>query len=72
MLKMTRIVMWFILEEEVATAIKGLKIGKVAGHIGVVSEMMKASGGFGTRWMTDMINNIVKEGRIPDYYWSIR
>ena len=24
------------------------------------------SGGFGTRWMTDLINNIVKEGCIPD------
>ena len=23
--------------------------------------MMKASGGVGTRWMTDMINNIVRE-----------
>ena len=28
--------------------------------------MMKASSGFGTRWMTDLINNIVKEGCIPD------
>ena len=27
---------------------------------------MKASGGFGTRWMTDLINNVVKEGCIPD------
>ena len=55
-----------ISEEEVAAAIKGLKIGKSAGPTGVVSEMMKASGGFGTRWMTDLINNIVKEGSIPD------
>ena len=47
-----------ISEEEVAAAIKGLKIGKAAGPTtGVVSEM-KASGGFGTRWMTDLINNI--------------
>ena len=46
--------------------IKGLKIGKAAGHIGVVSGIMKASGGFGSRWMTDLINNIVKEGCIPD------
>ena len=37
-----------------------------ASPTGVVSEMMKASGGFGTRWMTDLINNIVKEGCIPD------
>ena len=36
-----------ISEEEVAAAIKGLKMGKAAGPTGVVSEMMKASGGFG-------------------------
>ena len=55
-----------ISEEEVVAAIKGLKIGKADGPTGVVSEMMKASGGFGSRWMTDLINNIVKEGYIPD------
>ena len=27
---------------------------------------MKAAGGFGSRWMTDLINNIVKEGCIPN------
>ena len=42
-----------LISEEVAAAIKGLKIGK-------------AAGGFGSRWMTDLINNIVKEGYIPD------
>ena len=42
------------------------RMGKEAGSTGVVSEMMKASGGFTTRWMTDLINNIVKEGCIPD------
>ena len=31
-----------------------------------VSEMMNASGGLGSRWMTDLINNIVKQGCIPD------
>ena len=55
-----------ISEEEVVAAIKGLKMGKAAGPTGVVSGMMKASGGFGKRWMTDLINNIVKEGCIPD------
>ena len=50
----------------VATAIKGLKMGKAAGPTGVVSEIMKAAGDFGSRWMTDLINNIVKEGCIPD------
>ena len=55
-----------VLEEEVAAAIKELKIGKAASPTGVVSEMMKAAGGFASRWMTDLINNIVKEGCIPD------
>ena len=55
-----------ISEEAVASAINGLKIGKAAGPTGVVSEMMKASGGFGTRWITDLIHNIVKEGCIPE------
>ena len=44
-----------ISEEEVAAAIKGLKVGKAAGPTAVVSEMMNASGGFGTRWMIDLI-----------------
>ena len=43
-----------------------VNIGKAAGPTCVVSEMMKASGGFDTRWMTDLINNIVKEGCFPD------
>ena len=41
-------------------------IGRAAGPIGVLREMTKSSGGFGTRWMTDLINNIVKEGSILD------
>ena len=49
-----------ISEEEVATAIKGLKNWKAAGPTGIVSKMMKASGGFG------LINNSIKEGCIPD------
>ena len=55
-----------ISEEEVAAAIKGLKIGKAASPTGVVSELMKEAGGSGSKWMTDLINNIVKEGCIPD------
>ena len=55
-----------ISEEEVAAPIKLLKIGKAAGPTGVVSEIMDAAGGFGSRWMTDLINNIVREGCIPD------
>ena len=41
------------------------KLEKQLGPTGVVSEMMKASGGFGTRWMTDLINNIVIGSCIP-------
>ena len=55
-----------ISEEEVAAAIKGLKKRKSAGPTSVVSEMMKAAGDFGSKWMTDLIDNIVKEGGIPD------
>ena len=61
-----------ISEEEVAAAIKGFKMGKAAGPTGVVSEMMKASGVFDSRWMTDLINNIVKEGYIPDDYIPVQ
>ena len=53
-----------ISEEEVAAALKGLNIGKAAVPAGVVSDMMNAAGG--SRWMADLINNIVKEGSIPD------
>ena len=52
-----------ISDEEVAAAINIFKIVKSACPTGIVSEMVKSSGGFGTRWM---INNIVKEGWIPD------
>ena len=55
-----------ISEEEDVVVIKGLKIGKTADPTGVGSEVMKAAGGFSSRWMTDLINNIVKEGCIPD------
>ena len=47
---------------------QGLKIIKAAGHTDVASEMMKASGGLGTRWMTDRNNNIVEDGCIL-YDW---
>ena len=32
---------------------------------------MKEVGGFGSRWMTDLINNIVKESCIPDDWRNI-
>ena len=42
-----------------------------AGPTGVVNDMMKASGGFVTMWMTDLISNIVKECCIPDDWRKI-
>ena len=36
------------------------------GHGSGVDNNMKASGGFGTRWMTDLTNNIVKQACIPN------
>ena len=41
-------------------------MGKAAGPTGVVSKMMKEFGGVTSRWITDLINNIVKEDCIPD------
>ena len=41
-------------------------MGKADGPTGVVSEMMEASRGFGSRWMTDLNNNIIKEGCTHD------
>ena len=58
-----------ISEEEVAAAIKGLKIGKAAGPTGVVSEMMKAAGGFGSRWMT--IHSLTNRAPPPTFNTSI-
>ena len=76
MLRTTGMIKWVVLEvtgpsciiseEKVAADNKGLKMGKSAGPTGVVSDMMNTSSGFGTRWMTDMINNIVQADYIPD------
>ena len=37
---------------------------RLARIVGV--DRQQQTGGFGSRWMTDLINNIVKEGCIPD------
>ena len=50
-----------ISEEEVTATIKGLSIGNSPGPTGLVSEMMKTSGSFGTRWMTDLIKTILSK-----------
>src|SRR5207249_1794847 len=43
-----------------------MKAGKAAGPSGVVSEMIKAAGEAGVRWMTDLFNQVIAEGKIPD------
>ena len=40
--------------------------GKAAGPIGVLVEMLKATGDVGLQWLTDLCNAIVLEGKIPD------
>ena len=56
-----------VIEEcEVREAIRRMKSEKAAGPTGVVSEMLKAAGDGGVRWMTDLCNAVVKEGKIPD------
>ena len=43
-------------------AIGKMKQGKSAGPTGVAAEMLKAAGGSGTLWMTDVCNAVVKDG----------
>src|SRR5580698_5591187 len=43
-----------------------MKSGKAVGPSGIAAEMLKAAGEDGVRWVTDICNAIVKEGRIPD------
>jgi hypothetical protein len=55
-----------ISEEEVFKAVGAMKNGKAGGPSGVVSEMLKASGSEGIRWMTTLFNKIISEGKIPE------
>ena len=54
-----------ITEEEVRTAIKQMKKGKAAGPSGVTVEMLQAAGEAGIRWVTEICNAILKEGKVP-------
>ena len=54
-----------ISEEEVEAAIGKMKLGKAGGPSGVVADMLKAAGDEGTRWMTELCNAVIKEGKIP-------
>ena len=42
-----------------------MKQGKAAGPSGIVVEMITAGGDLSEDWMTDLINCIITEGRLP-------
>ena len=51
--------------EMVVKAITKMKTGKAAGPSGIVPEMLKASGDTGARLVTDLANDMVRNGVIP-------
>ena len=55
--------------QEVGAAIYKMKSDKATGPTGVAAEMLKAAGESGIRWMTDLLNAVVKKGNIPED-WS--
>ena len=54
-----------ISEEEVEAAIGKMKLSKAAGPSGVVGDMLKAAGNDGMRWMNELCNAVVRNGKIP-------
>jgi hypothetical protein len=50
---------------EVKAAIKKMKNSKAAGPSGVVADMLKAAGDVGTKWVTEVCNSVVKNGKVP-------
>ena len=51
--------------EMVVEAITKMKTGKAAGPLGIVAEMLKASGDTGARLVADLANDMVRNGVIP-------
>ena len=52
-------------EKEVEEAIKVMKAGKVGGPSKVVGEMLEAAGKKGIKRLTELCNQVVREGAIP-------
>jgi len=50
---------------EVRAVLKKMKRHKAPGLLGLVAEMIQATGDMGTQWILDLCNGIVKEGSIP-------
>ena len=55
--------------EELRAAIHKMKNDKSTGPTGVAAEMLKALRESGVRWMTDLLNAVIKKGNIPED-WS--
>lgn len=58
---------WPLIEDEaVRRAINSMKVGKAAGVSGLTAEMLKASGDIGVSLVTNLLNAILYECRVPD------
>ena len=54
-----------ISEEEVGAAIGKMKLGEAVYPSSVVTDMLKAAGDEGTRWMTELCNAVFRDSKIP-------
>jgi len=59
-----------ISEREVREAINESKTGKASGPTEVVVEMIRAAGEQGVKWMTDICNEVVRSGKVPEDWKS--
>src|SRR6266516_1526865 len=50
---------------EVRLAISKAKSGKAAGPSGIATDMLKAAGEAGVKWVTDICNEVVSSGEVP-------
>jgi hypothetical protein len=55
-----------ITEEEVKEAIINMKKWKAAGPTGVTIDLLRAAGIEGIKWLTEVCNAVIRDGRIPD------
>ena len=55
-----------ISEEEVRTAINESKTGKASGPTEVVIEMIRAADKQGVKWMTEICNEVIRSGKVPE------
>ena len=53
-------------EQKVKIAIKQMKKGKAAGPLEVTVEILQAAGEAGIRWVMEICNAVLKEGKVPE------